>query len=64
MTLAAVLRGWASDVGRFIGDIHSTSIKDAIIWGADDYIGALTMRTMVEDARRQVPAGLYIQFDA
>jgi hypothetical protein len=64
VTLAAILRGWGSDVRRFIGGVHSTPIKDAIVWGADDYVGALTMRSMVEDARSQVPAGLKVQFDA
>ena len=46
-----MLRGWASYVRRFIGDIHSTPIKDAIIWGADDYIGALS------EARLKTPEG-------
>ena len=34
-----------------------------MIWGADDYIGALTMRSMIEEVRGRVPIPLEAQFD-
>jgi hypothetical protein len=58
ITVANMVRGWANDVRRFIGNIHTTPIRDAVIWNADDYIGALTMRSMAEEARSQVPTQL------
>jgi hypothetical protein len=63
LSLAAMLRIWASDVRRFIGGIQSTPIRDAVIWSADDYIGALTMRSMIEQMRRRIPIALEPQFD-
>lgn len=64
LSLATMLRGWSRHVRRFVGGIHSTPINDAVIWGADDYIAALTIRSMIEETRTEVPSGLATQFDA
>src|SRR5580692_11172894 len=63
LSLATMLRGWSRHVRRFVGGVHSTPINDAVIWGADDYIAALTIRSMIEETRARVPSDWTSQFD-
>jgi len=64
MSLATMLRAWSRHVHRFHGGLHSTPIRDAVIWGADDYLAALTMRSRIEDTRGRVPTESQVEFDA
>lgn len=64
LSLATMLRGWSRHVQRIVGGIHSIPISDSVRWGADDYTAALTIRSLIEDAREQVPSETAPQFDA
>lgn len=55
MTLADVVKGWASRVGRFQAEERS-SLDDPATWGGHDYIGALHWRSHVAAALQQAPA--------
>jgi hypothetical protein len=55
MTLANVVKGWASRVARFQAEEHS-SLDDPSTWGGHDYIGTLHWRSHVNAAIQQTPA--------
>lgn len=63
LSLSTMLKGWSRHVQRFVGGIHSIPISESVIWGADDYVAALTIRSMIEDIREQVPRTIVSQFD-
>ncbi len=55
LSLPTMLKGWSRHVQRFVGGVHSIPIRESVIWGADDYVAALTIRSMIEDIREEVP---------
>jgi hypothetical protein len=63
LSLATMLRSWNGDVRRFVAGLHSAPIRDGVIWGADDYIAALTMRSRIEATRSPVPPESRAEFD-
>jgi hypothetical protein len=56
--LSDLVDGWAAHVQRLQAEEHS-SLDDPLVWGADDYIGALHLRDLVVTGVDQSPPEIF-----
>jgi hypothetical protein len=56
--LSDLVNGWAKHVERLQAEEHS-SLDDPLVWGADDYVGALHLRDLVVTGVDQSPPEIH-----
>jgi hypothetical protein len=64
LSLLELMSGWERHVERLIAQSHSHPIRASVVWGADDFVAALHLRSFVAQAQKRLEPEAHFKLDS